>query len=140
MKTDKGLLAAKKVETMNQELSTWTGTLGLMSLMTFGCSGQEAALRGTEKGACYPNNTCNAGLVCLSQLCVRIPEAGLPFDARFLDRPPGPPMMPDGMMPPPFRPDGGFPRGDRGKKPPTDAMRDRTAAPADKTMADKSAQ
>lgn len=28
---------------------------------------------GTEGGACYPNGTCNAGLSCLSKLCVKAP-------------------------------------------------------------------
>jgi hypothetical protein len=30
---------------------------------------------GTERGACYGNGTCNAGLTCLSDLCVRPPGA-----------------------------------------------------------------
>jgi hypothetical protein len=31
---------------------------------------------GDETQACYPNQTCNAGLTCLSDLCVRLTEAG----------------------------------------------------------------
>lgn len=30
---------------------------------------------GSERGACYGNGTCNDGLVCLSDLCVRPPPA-----------------------------------------------------------------
>ena len=29
---------------------------------------------GSEGGACFPNDTCNAGLSCLSKLCVKAPE------------------------------------------------------------------
>ena len=31
---------------------------------------------GTEGHACYPNGTCNAGLTCASNLCVKIPDGG----------------------------------------------------------------
>ena len=31
---------------------------------------------GSAGGPCYPNDTCNKGLVCVSKLCVRIPDAG----------------------------------------------------------------
>lgn len=31
---------------------------------------------GSEKGSCYPNGTCNAGLACLSSLCVVLSDAG----------------------------------------------------------------
>lgn len=33
---------------------------------------------GAERGPCYPNKTCNAGLVCLSGVCVRLPDQGVP--------------------------------------------------------------
>lgn len=33
--------------------------------------GDAAPLPGTERGACYPNGTCNVGLTCLSDLCVK---------------------------------------------------------------------
>ncbi len=33
-----------------------------------------APLMGEEGGPCYPNNTCNEGLQCLSDLCVEIPD------------------------------------------------------------------
>jgi hypothetical protein len=36
---------------------------------------------GTERAACYPNGTCNAGLACLSDVCVRAPDGGTPADA-----------------------------------------------------------
>jgi hypothetical protein len=43
-------------------------------LVLFGCSkkGPEA---GSERGPCYGNKTCNEGLICLSDLCVRPPPA-----------------------------------------------------------------
>jgi len=31
---------------------------------------------GAEGEKCYPNGTCNAGLTCLSKLCVKVPDAG----------------------------------------------------------------
>jgi hypothetical protein len=31
---------------------------------------------GTERGACYGNATCNEGLSCLSETCVRLPDGG----------------------------------------------------------------
>lgn len=34
-----------------------------------------AAAAGTERGACRPDRTCDVGLVCLSDLCVRPPPA-----------------------------------------------------------------
>jgi hypothetical protein len=52
-----------------------------MLLLLSGCKRKEAeggsagAATGTERGACYGNGTCNAGLVCLSDLCVRPPGA-----------------------------------------------------------------
>jgi hypothetical protein len=30
---------------------------------------------GTESNVCFPNNTCNTGLTCLSNRCVRLPDA-----------------------------------------------------------------
>jgi hypothetical protein len=34
------------------------------------CGSESGPQQGTEKGPCYPNLTCNAGLTCLSGLCV----------------------------------------------------------------------
>ena len=34
---------------------------------------------GSERGPCYPNSTCNAGLECLSDLCVKAPGGGGPW-------------------------------------------------------------
>lgn len=39
-----------------------------------GCSGSSG--QGGETQVCYPNDTCNAGLACLSHLCVRPSDAG----------------------------------------------------------------
>jgi hypothetical protein len=88
---------------------------GLLAMMT-ACS-SNTPLAGTEKGACYRNNTCNAGLVCLSELCVRIPEAGLPFDAQARRDSPLPPPGERGMMPP-WGERGMMPPGERGIRPP----------------------
>jgi hypothetical protein len=44
-------------------------TLTLM-LLVVGCSNAPEGHRGTAGGACYPNATCNAGLVCLDDLCI----------------------------------------------------------------------
>ncbi len=41
-----------------------------------GAAGATGHATGTEGGACYGNGTCNAGLICLSQLCVMPPDAG----------------------------------------------------------------
>jgi hypothetical protein len=31
---------------------------------------------GGERQSCYPHNTCNAGLICLRNLCVKPPDGG----------------------------------------------------------------
>jgi fibro-slime domain-containing protein len=40
-----------------------------------GCGGS-ASSQGAEGQHCYPNHSCNAGLVCLSNLCVQPPDGG----------------------------------------------------------------
>lgn len=42
--------------------------------------------QGTERAACYPNNTCNDGLMCLSDLCVKPPARGEPASPPSQDR------------------------------------------------------
>jgi hypothetical protein len=50
--------------------------LGLFACgQTSSGGGSTSSPTGSERGACYPNNTCNAGLVCLSQVCVN-PDGG----------------------------------------------------------------
>jgi hypothetical protein len=61
--------------------------LGILSVFvvgvlgTFGCqrdkgaSGPERSALGTERGDCRPDKTCDPGLLCLSNLCVRPPPA-----------------------------------------------------------------
>jgi len=44
------------------------GSVGLA--MVVACGGGGGKEVGTEGGPCYPNNTCNDGLACLSELCV----------------------------------------------------------------------
>lgn len=43
---------------------------------TPGAGGSSSSLAGTEGHACYPNDTCNAGLSCLSHLCVKAGSGG----------------------------------------------------------------
>jgi hypothetical protein len=45
-------------------------TMLLVASALAGCKGSSGYPRGTEKGRCYPNGTCNAGLTCLSDTCV----------------------------------------------------------------------
>jgi Cys-rich repeat protein len=74
-----------------------------------GCTDQSELQQGTERGACYPNNSCNAGLTCLSHFCVRVPDAGSDMAAgsdsrRDLNRadtlPPPPPCTTPADCPP----------------------------------------
>jgi hypothetical protein len=51
----------------------FTGILAHMALCS--CVPTEPP-EGIERHACYPNRTCNAGLACLSDLCVRLPGHG----------------------------------------------------------------
>lgn len=46
------------------------------ALLLLGCStdANSNPSTGSEGGACYPNATCDAGLVCASELCVLLPE------------------------------------------------------------------
>jgi hypothetical protein len=55
-------------------MRTLVGILVVAALA--GCnSGGGEAKEGSERGPCYGNGTCNDGLVCLSELCVRPPGA-----------------------------------------------------------------
>jgi Protein of unknown function (DUF1566) len=45
-------------------------TIAAVFVAAFGC-GSSGVPAGAERGACFPNSTCNAGLVCLSSLCVK---------------------------------------------------------------------
>ena len=42
----------------------------VIAALGMGCSGGSQRCMGKEQCACYPNSTCNAGLSCLSNLCV----------------------------------------------------------------------
>ena len=46
----------------------------LLSGVFFGCTSGAGPAAGDERGACYPNATCNQGLSCFSNLCVRYDE------------------------------------------------------------------
>jgi alpha-tubulin suppressor-like RCC1 family protein len=51
--------------------------LGLIALVAvFAACGGGATPEGVEGGHCYPNNSCNTGLSCYSNLCVRIAPGG----------------------------------------------------------------
>ncbi len=58
-----------------------------IAVVALGCSGnpddaQSAPTRGTLGGVCYGNDTCNAGLVCVSKTCVATADdAGIVADA-----------------------------------------------------------
>ena len=49
--------------------------VGGLVLLAWACQpggeGGDSAEQGAERGSCYPNDTCNEGLRCLSNLCVR---------------------------------------------------------------------
>jgi len=47
----------------------------LLVLVALAACGKPANSDGTERGACYGNGTCNAGLACMSNRCVRLPAA-----------------------------------------------------------------
>ena len=51
-----------------------TTALAVAAVLLAGCGGSKRAA-GTEGGPCYGNATCNAGLTCLSELCVVAPGA-----------------------------------------------------------------
>jgi len=46
--------------------------LAALLALTVGCKGGQPT--GAERGACFPNKTCNAGLTCLSGVCVSVPD------------------------------------------------------------------
>ena len=54
--------------------AVWTRTIAILvlgaALLAGACGGSSSKATGTEGGPCYGNGTCNAGLSCLSQLCV----------------------------------------------------------------------
>jgi len=43
-----------------------------MAAGVFGCGGDSPPAIGAERGACFPNSTCNTGLTCLSNFCVKV--------------------------------------------------------------------
>jgi hypothetical protein len=47
----------------------------VVALSLLRCASTPSPAAGTERGACYPNGTCNDGLTCASMLCVAIPSA-----------------------------------------------------------------
>ena len=50
--------------------------VGLALVLAAACGGGKASCSGGERCACYPNGTCNAGLSCLSNVCVSLNDAG----------------------------------------------------------------
>jgi len=51
--------------------TAWVGVAALVGALA-GCGRGGAPAAGSEDGDCYPNGTCNDGLSCLSNLCVRV--------------------------------------------------------------------
>ncbi len=58
------------------EEGTVTNRWAIVLSLVLGC-GSSGPQPGSEKGACYGNKTCNAGLACLSDICVK-PQSGGP--------------------------------------------------------------
>lgn len=52
-------------------------TLVLVCALLCACTSSQ----GGERQGCYPNGSCNAGLTCLSDLCVASPDTGMVSDA-----------------------------------------------------------
>ena len=49
--------------------------LAIITLLLCGCGPGT----GMERGDCFPNSACNAGLECYSGLCVKVPLCGVDF-------------------------------------------------------------
>ena len=47
----------------------------LLAALASACEGDDAPPSGEELGSCYPNGTCNEGLVCASDVCVSLDGA-----------------------------------------------------------------
>lgn len=69
--------------------------IGLAAVLVVGACAPTA---GTERGTCYPNDTCNVGLSCLSRLCVVSPTVATRCDGST-ESPPRP-MADTVPMPP----------------------------------------
>lgn len=61
---------------MNQALCIFLGLFAMGCISSSEPSGGDTPTRGNAGGACYGNNTCNAGLVCVAKLCVDDAKAG----------------------------------------------------------------
>jgi hypothetical protein len=51
--------------------------MALSTTVFLGCTGSTGPRVGAEGGACFPNDTCSAGLTCLSTFCVRVVGPGV---------------------------------------------------------------
>src|SRR5438034_9890567 len=62
--------------------SNWSSSL-FAALLLFGCGSGDSGFAsaqgatGTERGPCRSGRTCDPGLVCLSDVCVRMPDGGI---------------------------------------------------------------
>ena len=56
----------------------------LAFVLQAGCS-DDSPGQGEEGGLCYPNNSCNDGLLCVLGICVRVSDGGPPRDANGMD-------------------------------------------------------
>jgi len=53
----------------------WSGSV-LFALLVAGCGGSSGPATGSERGPCYGNGSCNTGLECLSNTCVKPAASG----------------------------------------------------------------
>ena len=51
----------------------WIAALVLIPLLV-ACGSNGGPATGTERGDCYPNSTCNAGLSCVYGVCLYVPD------------------------------------------------------------------
>jgi hypothetical protein len=51
---------------------TRAGVATIIAVIAVGCGGKHGPATGSERGPCYPNATCDQGLSCLSNFCVRV--------------------------------------------------------------------
>lgn len=68
---------------MEERSAFCVALIGLATALS-ACGGSSSngnAAQGTERGPCYPNETCNAGLICLSDTCVVPPSSDAGLDA-----------------------------------------------------------
>ncbi|MCC6751128.1 MAG: hypothetical protein IT371_25970 [Deltaproteobacteria bacterium] len=84
-----------RATTMAMKVRLLLGPALAVGLAGAGCGGTELVQPGTEGQACYPNQTCNSGLVCQAGTC----RAGAGSDGGVATDGGGSPTIPDGFGP-----------------------------------------